>query len=151
MYKLCGGLISWKSGRQFTVTLLSTEAEFVSLTVAAKEAVVISRLLKELMLYQGPTEPVQLLEYNQPAIYLTKRPLSDGRTKHIDIRWRNIQQQVNKRAVKVDWISKNDQAADGPTKALNRVRLTRFREFIRVVDCASVIKSVIASTKKGVS
>jgi hypothetical protein len=51
VYKLCGGLISWKSGRQSIVTLSSTEAEFVSLTVAAKEAAAISRLLKEIMLY----------------------------------------------------------------------------------------------------
>jgi hypothetical protein len=64
VYKLCGGPISWKSGRQSIITLLSTEAEFVSLTVAAKEAVAISRLLKEIMLYQGLTEPVQLLEDN---------------------------------------------------------------------------------------
>jgi hypothetical protein len=68
------------------VTLSSTEAEFVSLTVAAKEAAAISRLLKEIMLYQGSTEPVQLLEDNQPAIDLTKTPLFDGLTKHINIR-----------------------------------------------------------------
>jgi hypothetical protein len=47
----CGGPIYWKSGRQSIVTLSSTEAEFVSLTVAAKEAAAISRLLKEIMLY----------------------------------------------------------------------------------------------------
>jgi hypothetical protein len=74
----------------------------VSLTVAIKKVVVISRLLKELILYQGLTEPVQLLEDNQLAIDLTKRPLSDGCTKHIDIRWYYIQQQVNKGAIKVN-------------------------------------------------
>jgi hypothetical protein len=151
VYKLCGGPISWKSGRQSIVTLSSTEAEFVSLTVAAKEAAAISRLLKEIMLYQGPAEPVPLLEDNQPAIDLTKRPLSDGRTKHIDIRWCYIQQQVNKGAVKVSWISTNDQAADGLTKALNRVKFARFKELIGVMDCASAIKSAATSTKKGVS
>jgi hypothetical protein len=92
VYKLCGGPISWKSGRKSIVTLSSTEAEFVSLTLAAKEAAAISRLLKEIMLYQGPTEPVQLLEDNQPAIDLAK---------HINIRWYYIQQQVDKGAVKV--------------------------------------------------
>jgi hypothetical protein len=94
---------------------------------------------------------VQLLEDNQPAIDLTKRPLSDGRTKHIDIRCCYIQQQVNKGAVKVSWISTNDQAADGLTKALNRVKFARFKDLIGVVDCASAIKSTTTSTKKGVS
>jgi hypothetical protein len=141
VYKLCGGPISWKSGRQPIVTLSSTEAEFVSLTVAAREAAAISRLLKEIMLYQGSTEPVQLLEDNQPAINLTKRPLSDGRTKQIDIRWCYIQQQVKKGAIKVNWISTNDQAADGLVKALNRVKFARFKDLIEVVDCTVAIKS----------
>ena len=142
VFKLCGGPISWKSGRQPIVTLSSTEAEFVSLTVAAKEAAAIGRLLKELSPYQGPIEPIQLFEDNQPAIDLTKRPLSDGRTKHIDIRWCYIQQQINKGAIKVSWISTNDQAADGLTKALDRVKFAMFRELIGVVDCTSAINGI---------
>jgi hypothetical protein len=58
---------------------------------------------------------------------------------------------LNKGAIKVSWISTNDQAADGLTKALNRVKFARFKELIRVVDCTSAIKSATTSTKKGVS
>jgi hypothetical protein len=36
--------------------------------------------------------------------------------------------------VKVSWISTNNQAVDGLTKAFNRVEFARFEELIRVVD-----------------
>jgi hypothetical protein len=36
--------------------------------------------------------------------------------------------------IKVSWISTNNQAVEGLTKAFNRVEFARFEELIRVVD-----------------
>lgn len=62
MFKLVGALILFKSGRQTIVTLLSTEAEYVQLTLVAKEANYLAILLKEL--YYPNTRPVTIYEDN---------------------------------------------------------------------------------------
>jgi len=48
VFLLCGGAISWKTRKQDIVATSSTEAEYVALTEAAKEAVWLRRLLMEL-------------------------------------------------------------------------------------------------------
>ncbi|SLM33754.1 Ribonuclease H-like domain [Lasallia pustulata] len=136
VFMLAGGAISYKSGRQLIVTLSSTEAEYVALTLAAKEAIAVNRLLKELHNLHLPKDgPVKIFEDNQPAIDLTKRPASsDGRTKHIELRWHYIRQEINRGNVKVTWIGTNNQAADGLTKALDHIKFKQFRNLIGLVD-----------------
>jgi hypothetical protein len=46
--KLFGGTIGWRANKQGTVTPSTTEAELLSLAQAEKEAMFISRLIKEL-------------------------------------------------------------------------------------------------------
>jgi hypothetical protein len=45
VFKMAGGVISFKSYRQRLVTLSSTESEYIALTYAAKEACWLRRLL----------------------------------------------------------------------------------------------------------
>jgi hypothetical protein len=46
--KLFGGLIRWRASKQETVTTSTTEAELLALSQASKEALFVSRLIKEL-------------------------------------------------------------------------------------------------------
>jgi hypothetical protein len=82
VFKLAGGPISWKSGKQPIVTLSSTEAEYVALTITAKEAVYVRKLLTELH-YPLSYQPVKIFEDNQPAINLTDQSDINGRSKYI--------------------------------------------------------------------
>lgn len=133
-----GGPVCWKSGKQPLVTLSSTEAEFVSLTLAAKEAAAVGRLLDELE-YPHPIRPLVIYEDSQPAISLVKRPNCEGRTKHIDIRWCFIRQEVSNGSIKIEWIPTYQQAADGLTKNLGAVKFARFTEMIGMTDCQAAI------------
>ena len=47
--KLFGGMIGWRANKQETVTTSTTEAELLALSQTAKEALYVSRLLKELL------------------------------------------------------------------------------------------------------
>jgi hypothetical protein len=82
IFKLAGGPISWKSGKQPIVTLSSTEAEYVTLTITVKEAVYVRKLLIELY-YPLSYQPVKIFEDNQPAINLTNQSDINGRSKYI--------------------------------------------------------------------
>jgi hypothetical protein len=100
MFKFGRGPIFWKSGRQSLITLSTTEAEYVAMTQAAKEAVFLKRLITEIL--HQKQEPVVIHEDNQPAIDLLKRPSgADSRTKHIDVRYHFIRQEVERGSITV--------------------------------------------------
>jgi hypothetical protein len=48
--KLFGGMIGWRANKQDTVTTSTTEAELLALSQTAKEALYVSRVLKELLI-----------------------------------------------------------------------------------------------------
>ena len=96
VFMLNNGPISWCSKRQTTVALSSTEAEYMALTLAAKEATWLRLLITELGLMtidnESPTVNVlrgegtiALKGDNQSAIALANNPVLHARTKHIDI------------------------------------------------------------------
>ena len=64
-------------------------------TQAAKEAIWLTRLLSELDVGLGlPSKPVLIKADNQGAIALASDPRFHTRTKHIDIRWHFVRDQV---------------------------------------------------------
>jgi hypothetical protein len=56
---------------------------------------------------------ITLHEDNLPAIDLLSRTCSDGRTKHIDVRYHYIRQEAEKGALKVVKVNTCEQVADG--------------------------------------
>lgn len=141
VFTLAGVLVLFKLGRQSIVTLLLTEAEYVQLILAAKEANYLAGLLEELQ-YTN-VRPVTIYEDNQPAIDITNRAktLSDRRTRHIDTRFRYIQQELTNGNVIIKQIGTNSQAADSLTKALNKVKHAEFVQQLGIVDCTTYIKT----------
>ena len=82
---MAGGPVSWKSSRQHSVTLSSTEAEYYSLTNAAKEASWLRLLLSDLGYRESDVIPTQLYGDNIPSLQLAENPEHYQRLKHIDI------------------------------------------------------------------
>lgn len=79
---------------------------------------------------------------NQPAIDITNRAKtsSNRRTRHIDIRFRYIQQELANSNVVIKWIRTNQQAADGLTKALDKVKHIEFVRQLGITDYTAAIK-----------
>ena len=87
-----GAPVSWKSKKQPTVALSTTEAEYLALTEATKEALWISLIFKEMNI--PLTLPVPIYEDNNSCILLAEHPVFHQRTKHIDIRYHFIREHV---------------------------------------------------------
>ena len=83
-----GGAVSWYSKRQELVSLSTTKSEYISITHAAKEAVWLLQLIKEV--FGVDLKSAMLYSDNQGAIALTKDNSYHARTKHIDIRYHFI-------------------------------------------------------------
>jgi hypothetical protein len=112
-----GGAVSWVSQRQRSIALSSMEAEFMAASEAAKEAAWLEKLNTELK--DNVTEPPTLRSDNNGAVTLIHDPKFHARSKHIDIRYMFIRNDlVAQNRLKVVHIPGADQPADMLTKQL---------------------------------
>ena len=118
LFSLCGGPISWQSKKQKTIAQSSTEAEYMALAAATKEAVWLRMLLTGLG-YDLPS-PTSLLCDNQSAIQLAKNPQHHELTKHIAVRFHLIRHHISDGTISVSHVGTLQQAADCLTKGLAR-------------------------------
>jgi hypothetical protein len=88
-----GCLVSYSSKSQPSVTLSSTEAEYVAASMCATEVKFVQMLLEELM-PNAKTRPATLFEDNTGAIFLMENQAVGNRTKHIDIRWHHMREMM---------------------------------------------------------
>ena len=121
---LNGGAVSWSSKRQDTISLSTTEAEYIALTHAAKEAIWFKNLLSEI--FAPITTPIQINSNNQSAIALAKDDRFHARTKHIDIRYHFIRYVVEEGKVRLTYCPTEDMTVDIFTKALPSLKSKHF-------------------------
>lgn len=111
-----GAAVSWCSRKQRTVALSSTEAEYMSLTEAAKECIYLSSLLKELGLHS--LAEIILYNDNQSAGKLARNPVFHARSKHIPIKMHFIRNALQQEQFRLEYLSTGKMVADVLTKAL---------------------------------
>lgn len=114
--------ITWESRKQSSVALSSTEAEYMALSSASKEAVYLRDFIKELgfvKLIEGPTE---LFGDNISAQQLVKNPVYHARSKHIDIRFHYIREVFEKNLINISYVPTDEMTADILTKNLNKIK-----------------------------
>jgi hypothetical protein len=91
VFTLAGGPICWKSMILSTIAMSTTEAEYMATAEAAKEALWLTRLVRELGIQKGG---VPLYCDSLSAIYLANNQVYYTKTKHIDVRFHKIRELV---------------------------------------------------------
>ena len=140
-----GGAVSWSSKRQATVALSSTQAEYMALTQTTKEATWLRLLMTEIGLLDSENQhaQIQTLENegaitvnrdNQRAIALANNPVFHSRTKHIDIQYHYIRDEISAGRIKLTYVSTEDMVADGLTKPLSHIKFHCFIEQLQLSD-----------------
>ena len=123
IFQVASTAVSWKSRKQSCVALSTAEAEYIALSQAAKEAIWLRQLNTDL---QGESsEPTVLYEDNQAAICLSKNPQCHGRSKHIDIRYHFIREQVTNWTIELKYCETGNMVADMLTKGLGKERFKK--------------------------
>jgi hypothetical protein len=120
VFLLYGCAVSWQSRKQRSTALSSVEAEYMAAAAATKEAVWWRRFLTELGLQ--PPGPTVIHSDSQGSIALAKNPDHHDRTKHIDLRYHYIREQLAAKAIKAAFIGTELMLADVLTKPLGRDR-----------------------------
>ena len=97
-----------------SVTLSSTEAEYVALATGAQEVLFAQMLIEEID--AAVVKPAIIFEDNTGAIYLVNNQHIGSRTKHIDIRWHFLRDLVEEGKIMVKFIRSEDNPSDVMTK-----------------------------------
>jgi len=129
---LCGVAISWRSKGQKSVSLSSTEAEYMAISEVAMEILYIVGILKFLSV---PLKyPIEVQVDNIGAVYLSKNATTGNRTKHIDTRYHFVREYIEDGIVKVIFVRSEDNDADIFTKNLNTETFNKHCESIGLKD-----------------
>lgn len=109
-------MVSWSSERQQSVSLSTTESEYIAGSQCVKELVWLKSLICEIL--NEPSIKTTLFMDNQSAIRLVKNPEFHKRTKHIDVKYHFIREKFEETFFDLIYIQTNDMIADVFTKAL---------------------------------
>jgi len=118
VFTLGGTPIQWSSRRQKLVTTSSTEAEYVAATEAVCEGLWLHRVTNELGL---KSEKLLLHEDNTSVINRCIKGAHEfhRRSKHIDVKFHFIRDQVQKGNVDIQYVNTHENPADVMTKLLS--------------------------------
>lgn len=120
--------VSWKSTLQATIALSTTEAEYMAVTEAVKEAIWLRGLYGEL---NNHLETTIVFCDSQSAIHLTKDQMFHGRSEHIDIRYHFVRDIISQGDILVQKIGTKDNPADMLTKSLPA---TKFKHCLNLIS-----------------
>ena len=95
----------------------TTEAEYIGITEATKEALWLRRLVAEMGVKQYM---VSLHSDSQSVIHLTQNPVYHARTKNIDVRFHKIRELVEEGEVALVKVNTKENQTDALTKDLPR-------------------------------
>ena len=128
IFMMGGGTVSWSSKKQAIVVLSTTEAEYITATHAAKEALWIRMFLAEIA--HPLRKPITIHLDNISAISITKNDEYHPRTKHIDIQYHFIRHSVQENLLNIDYVPTADMVADMLTKGLPRHKVLHMNQLV---------------------
>ncbi|KAG3205774.1 hypothetical protein PC128_g1256 [Phytophthora cactorum] len=127
---IAGGPVAWAARRQSVVAQSNAEAEYV----ASCEACMVGKSLIDILTEAVPHKRVEftLGVDNQAAIALASNPTYSRKTRHIELRFHYVREQVKKHAVKIWKIAGDLNPADLLTKPLGFPRLAKLKTLFRM-------------------
>ncbi len=132
VFIMAGGPVSWRSTLQSTIALSSTEAEYMAVTEAVKEAIWLQGLVTDLGFEQ---QEVTVYCDSQSAIHLAKNQVYHSRTKHIDVRFHFVREILEEDDIKLQKIGTEDNPADMLTKVVTGIKFQHCLDLISIEHC----------------
>ncbi|KAG8479822.1 hypothetical protein CXB51_029312 [Gossypium anomalum] len=130
LFTLAKAPVSWKSTLQSTVAISTTEAEYMAVTKAVKDAIWLNGLLEDLGVVQSH---ISLYCDSQSAIHLAKNQVYHSRTKHIDVRYHFVREVFEKGKILLQKIPTADNPADMMTKVVTTIKFNHCLNLINIL------------------
>lgn len=120
VFTLTGGAVSWASRRQTIVAQSTAEAEYVAACEAAMEGKALMNILDEIL--PEIKCKITLGVDNQSSYVMATNPTFGRRTRHIELKWHYVREQVMKKELYLLKVKSVDNPADLFTKPLAKQR-----------------------------
>jgi len=108
--------------------MVKTEAEYVALGEAGKEALYLRELLESIGF--GCRGSTILFQDNKSTIKLTEGSGAHCRTKRISVRWRGIREWIHEGKLTLKYVQTSEQVADTLTKGLSKQKFQHLRNML---------------------
>jgi hypothetical protein len=132
VFKTFGSVVAWKSRRQATVALSTTEAEYMSSADCARQAIWLQLWLQGAGLTNNTNHQVPILNDNAGAIALSKNPVHHERSKHIGMRHHFLREKIEDGTISLDHVRSEENLADVLTKGLPKDVFEKHRQNLGV-------------------
>jgi hypothetical protein len=124
-------LVAWMSRKQASISLFTAEVEHIAAGSCCTQLL----WMKKLLCDYGFTQDTMIINCdNTSAINISKNPVQQSRTKHIDIRHHFLCDLVESKIVYLSFIPTDNQLADILTKPLDDSKFESLRKAIGVCD-----------------
>ena len=123
-----GNPIAWASKKQPCVATSTTHIEYIACYAAATEVIWLRRLLASIGIPQS--NPTTIFTYSQSAMRLAINPEFHSRTKHVDVKFHFVREQVVLHSIDIQYLPTQQQIADIMTKALTQDQFQRLRDLL---------------------
>jgi hypothetical protein len=116
--------VSWASKLQSQIALSTTKAEYIAMSQALRDIILVMNLLQEMrernfkVICINSYVYCKVFEDNAGALELARLPKPRPRTKHINVCYHHFREHVQKGLIKIFPINTKDQIADALKKAL---------------------------------
>ena len=110
-------MISWFSKKQSSITLSTTEAKYIASFSSSCESIWLQNIM--LGLFNLELDTIVILCDNQSCIKLTENRVFHDKSNHIEVQYLYIQDMIQKGAIKLQYVSIDEQVADVLTKPVS--------------------------------
>jgi hypothetical protein len=115
-FLLAGASIVWMSRQQSVVATSTMEAELIAAASATDEAIFLRQLLDDVNVKHS--QPTVLYCDNQPMIHMVNNNTTTQRSKHIDVRFRVVEERIASKLILIKYKPSEHLPADLLTKNL---------------------------------
>ncbi|KAL1953149.1 hypothetical protein VTO42DRAFT_3549 [Malbranchea cinnamomea] len=135
LFSLFEGPVDWKAERQSTVMTLTTEAELLALSHAAKELYWWRHFFEQLGFDPGHKLAICCDNSMAAGLVAKQQPLISTKLRHVDVHQHWLRERVQKGEILVRWVGTNEMPADGLTKPLSHQKHERFVKLLGMERC----------------
>ena len=126
-----GNLVTWSSKKQSIVAQSTVEAEYIALAECTKQVLWIRQMIIELN-DMDPTDTTTIHQDNQGTIQLASNAVVSSRSKHIDIRYHMIRDEIKKGTIQLSYLQTDEMIADVMTKSLPKEKFEEMRHKLKL-------------------
>jgi hypothetical protein len=125
-------LLSWLSKKQSSVSLSTTEAEYIATETCCTHVLWMKQNLIDIHVEYDEPNPIYCDNIN--AINISKNPVMHSKMKHIPIKYHFIREHVEKNNIRVEYVGTKEQMENIFTKLLPQEAFEYLHQRLRVIS-----------------